>query len=219
VFDLDLDLVFSFGLRFGFGFLFGIGVGFGFDSVLLSVLFHSRPGEVLRGIWKAGFPVGPFEAIENDSHNILVNLRIIYATNCGGYLSFTRYANRIRFVFSSLCLVHHCLMLSDPLSVGVASIEACVSGSFFKDYPLVHLLVGPIPCEAKKFQYIKTFFDEKAWVHIDDDKPIVCWVCVLMLWLLLLFSISISIISIIIIIIIICLVCICIGSVLTLRLR
>ena len=56
----------------------------------------SYQGEFLKGFWKNGYPVGPFESMENDTRNILVNLRVIYGTNSGGSF-LNRYLSLIYF--------------------------------------------------------------------------------------------------------------------------
>jgi hypothetical protein len=47
-------------------------------------------GEFLQGWWENGIAVGPFESLENGTKSMLVNLRVIYATNSGGKTSLTR---------------------------------------------------------------------------------------------------------------------------------
>lgn len=72
----------------------------------------SYQGELLSGYWEQGIPVGPFESMENDTRSLLVNLRIVFGTNGGGKWWLDR----------------------TPLNMGVASVECCVSGNFFKVY-------------------------------------------------------------------------------------
>eukprot|EP01127_Copromyxa_protea_P010768 TRINITY_DN2658_c0_g1_i1.p1 TRINITY_DN2658_c0_g1~~TRINITY_DN2658_c0_g1_i1.p1 ORF type:complete len:654 (+),score=83.85 TRINITY_DN2658_c0_g1_i1:391-2352(+) len=107
----------------------------------------SYQGDFLRGYWSHGFPVGPFESVEHNTRNILANLRIIYGTNGGGGSWITK----------------------KPLSVGVGSIETCVSGNFFKGYPMVSHLTGPIECK-KGNRYLKDLIDGKHYIHLDDEK-------------------------------------------------
>lgn len=119
------------------------GVGTWVDS--------SYHGEYLTGYFKNGIPIGPFESIESETRSILVNLRIIFATNCSGRLWLTR----------------------KPLQYGVASIEACISGSFYKNYPLVRMLSEPKVCSCEdRCTCIKDMIKRKLYKHIDDDKKV-----------------------------------------------
>lgn len=59
-----------------------------------------------------------------------------------------------------------------PLSVGVASIETCISGNFFKGYPMVNFLTGPVECK-KGDTYIKQLIEGQHYIHIDDEKSMV----------------------------------------------
>jgi len=108
----------------------------------------SYQGEFLTGYWKEGYPIGPFESMENDTRNLLVNLRIIYASNAGG-----RY-----------------FLQRTPLVIGVGCVEACVSGNFFKDYPIVGMINGPTQTKITDTDCIKKILERRDWIHIDDDK-------------------------------------------------
>jgi len=114
----------------------------------------SYQGEFLQGIWKDGIPYGPFESMENDTRNVLVNLRIIYGSNSTGQF------------------LHR-----EDLKVGVACVESCVSGNFFKGYPIViHLTEAQGFCRCNRdipgsCTCIKTIFDNSHYKHINDDKP------------------------------------------------
>ncbi|KAM9966620.1 hypothetical protein ACTFIR_006840 [Dictyostelium discoideum] len=111
----------------------------------------SYQGELLTGFWEDGIPLGPFESMENDTRSLLVNLRIIYGTNGGG----KSWLDRI------------------PLNIGVASIECCVSGNFFKGYPKVSMIKGPDLCKCQnRCTCIQSLLDKKYYRHIDDDKTI-----------------------------------------------
>jgi esterase/lipase superfamily enzyme len=112
----------------------------------------SFQGELMTGYWYKGIPVGPFQSIENDTRNMLVNLRIIYASNSGGRWSLTR----------------------TPLTMGVACIEACVSGSFFKGYPIVKMVTQPKECACPKNSCgcVSEIFRKKHYRHFDDERVI-----------------------------------------------
>uniref|UniRef100_A0A6B2KZC1 Alpha/beta hydrolase n=1 Tax=Arcella intermedia TaxID=1963864 RepID=A0A6B2KZC1_9EUKA len=108
----------------------------------------SYQGELMSGYWANGIPVGPFESMENDTRNLLVNLRIIYGANGGG-----RY-----------------FLQRTPLAVGVACVETCVSGNFFKGYPMVGMLSGPT--DVIDGQSIKRLLENGDYMHIDEEKTI-----------------------------------------------
>ncbi|KYR01760.1 hypothetical protein DLAC_01770 [Tieghemostelium lacteum] len=112
----------------------------------------SYQGELLSGYWEYGIPLGPFESIENDTRSLLVNLRIVYGTNGGG----KSWLDRI------------------PLNTGVAAIECCVSGNFFKGYPKVSMISGPDLCKCPQDHCtcIKNILDRRYYRHIDEDKTI-----------------------------------------------
>ena len=78
-----------------------------------------------------------------------LTFRIVYGTNSGGKWWLNR----------------------TPLSVGVASVETCVSGNFFKGYPLVTMLAGPTI--AKNFDAVKEVFHKKLYRHIEDESIVV----------------------------------------------
>lgn len=110
----------------------------------------SFQGELLTSYWYKGIPVGPFQSIENDTRNMLVNLRIIYASNSGGRWALNR----------------------TPITMGVACIEACVSGSFFKGYPIVKMVTQPKECQCPKNRCtcISDIFRKKHYRHFDDER-------------------------------------------------
>ncbi|EGC37281.1 hypothetical protein DICPUDRAFT_46613 [Dictyostelium purpureum] len=113
----------------------------------------SYQGELLTGYWEDGMPLGPFESfVQSDTRSLLVNLRIIYGTNGGG----KSFIDRI------------------PLNTGVASIECCVSGNFFKGYPKVSMIKGPdlCKCSNQNCSCISSLLKKKCWRHIDDDKQL-----------------------------------------------
>ena len=60
------------------------------------------------------------------------------------------------------------LTSSTPLHVGVAAVETCVSGSFFKGYPLVSQMAASKACRS--FDDVKDLFDGRFYRHADDDK-------------------------------------------------
>ncbi|GAM18033.1 hypothetical protein SAMD00019534_012080 [Acytostelium subglobosum LB1] len=108
-------------------------------------------GELLSGLWEKGIPLGPFESMENDTRSLLVNLRIVYGTNGGG----KTWLDRV------------------PLHTGVAGVECCVSGHFFKGYPKVDMIKGPDNCQCgKQCTCIRALFENRSYRHIDDDKTI-----------------------------------------------
>ncbi|EFA78923.1 hypothetical protein PPL_08391 [Heterostelium album PN500] len=110
----------------------------------------SYQGELLSGYWEDGIPIGPFESMENDTRSLLVNLRIVYGTNGGG----KSWLDRV------------------PLHTGVAAVECCVSGNFFKGYPKVSMIKGPDLCSCKKCSCIKKLFENRSYKHSDDDKTL-----------------------------------------------
>ncbi|EGG22695.1 hypothetical protein DFA_04825 [Cavenderia fasciculata] len=113
----------------------------------------SYQGELLAGYWENGIPLGPFESTENDTRSLLVNLRIVYGTNGGG----KSWLDRI------------------PLHTGVAAVECCVSGNFFKGYPKVSMIKGPDHCNCnykKACTCLKSLFENGSYRHIDDDKTL-----------------------------------------------
>lgn len=130
----------------------------------------SYQGDLLRGYWAGGYPIGPFESMEKDTRNILANLRIVYGTDSGGSSFLQRFLSRITIPYIS----------RTPLAVGVASIETCISGNFFKGYPMVNFLTGPVECK-KGDKYIKELLDGQHYIHIDDEKRMVCGVCLVIL--------------------------------------
>lgn len=113
----------------------------------------SYQGELLTGYWEQGIPVGPFESMENDTRSLLVNLRIIFGTNGGGKWWLDR----------------------TPLNMGVASVECCVSGNFFKGYPKVFMIKGPDTCicaHANECTCIKNLLQNRYYKHADDEKSL-----------------------------------------------
>eukprot|EP01126_Amoeba_proteus_P037820 TRINITY_DN3918_c0_g2_i3.p1 TRINITY_DN3918_c0_g2~~TRINITY_DN3918_c0_g2_i3.p1 ORF type:complete len:395 (+),score=38.92 TRINITY_DN3918_c0_g2_i3:157-1341(+) len=109
----------------------------------------SYQGDLLKGYFSHGIPVGPFQSVETDTGNILVNLRIIYGSNGGGEWSLHR----------------------TDLTVGVASVETCVSGKFFKGYPMVTYLTDPISV-IDNLDHVKKIFDKKFYLHPDEEKGV-----------------------------------------------
>jgi hypothetical protein len=61
-----------------------------------------------------------------------------------------------------------------PLSYGIASVESCVSGNFFKGYPMVNKLHGPRECMCleDRCTCIQEFFKNKLYLHVDDEKKL-----------------------------------------------
>jgi len=61
-----------------------------------------------------------------------------------------------------------------PLSFGVASVESCVSGNFFKGYPMVQKLYGPRECMCldDRCTCIQELFKNKLYLHVDDEKKL-----------------------------------------------
>jgi len=113
----------------------------------------STSGEFLSGWWEAGVPVGPFESIENATRTLLSNVRIIYAS----------------------CIAPNSQGLSKgPLVYGVAGVECCVSGNFFRRYPRVHMVKDSSECKCKPLHCtcIANFMTREDWRHIADVKPL-----------------------------------------------
>eukprot|EP00026_Physarum_polycephalum_P001972 Phypoly_transcript_01976.p1 GENE.Phypoly_transcript_01976~~Phypoly_transcript_01976.p1 ORF type:complete len:717 (+),score=63.12 Phypoly_transcript_01976:122-2272(+) len=111
----------------------------------------SYQGELLTGYWEQGIPVGPFESMENDTRSLLVNLRIIFGTNGGGKWWLDR----------------------TPLNMGVASVECCVSGNFFKGYPKVFMIKGPDECVCthhNECTCIRNLLQARYYKHAEDEK-------------------------------------------------
>lgn len=113
----------------------------------------SYQGELLSGYWEQGIPVGPFESMENDTRSLLVNLRIVFGTNGGGKWWLDR----------------------TPLTMGVASVECCVSGNFFKGYPKVFMIKGPDTClcaNHSECSCVRNLFQMRYYKHADDEKSL-----------------------------------------------
>ncbi|EEQ97409.1 hypothetical protein Pmar_PMAR029132 [Perkinsus marinus ATCC 50983] len=86
----------------------------------------SRHGEILRGVWMRGLPMGPFVSREFSSGSVSVCRRILWAS--------TRAEPGItwKYIFP-----HR----KDECSYGVASVECSVSGYFFNHLPKVKELL------------------------------------------------------------------------------
>eukprot|EP00727_Mastigamoeba_balamuthi_P001836 m51a1_g1165 hypothetical protein (588) ;mRNA; r:353800-355907 len=128
----------------------------------------SYQGESLRGHWHDGKPVGPFESIENDTRSVLVNLRIIVASDAGGRYWLDKCALALRFS-------HLTLSPRTPLRMGVASVECCVSGDFFRGFPCVDYLLEPAVCQCESrsvCECVRKMLARKLYRHIDDGKPV-----------------------------------------------
>jgi len=113
----------------------------------------SDRGEFLEGVWKDGIPIGPFQSLENGTRSMLMNLRIIFASNAGGKFNLERV----------------------PLMFGVASVESCVSGNFLKGYPSVDIMFD-MECECQKYSHCqcvaKILSNKEYYQHFDDDKEL-----------------------------------------------
>jgi esterase/lipase superfamily enzyme len=112
----------------------------------------SPQGENLHGYWHRGFPIGPFESIESETRNILGCLRIIYGTIHGG--------DWLWLNQGALCF-------------GVATVETCVSGSFFKKFPICRFITEKRECKCRKKRCtcIHRIFKNNYYVHINDGQP------------------------------------------------
>eukprot|EP01113_Clastostelium_recurvatum_P032840 TRINITY_DN4274_c0_g1_i6.p1 TRINITY_DN4274_c0_g1~~TRINITY_DN4274_c0_g1_i6.p1 ORF type:complete len:807 (+),score=169.26 TRINITY_DN4274_c0_g1_i6:202-2622(+) len=113
----------------------------------------SYQGELLTGYWEDGVPIGPFESMENDTRSMLVNLRITFGTNGGGRWWLDR----------------------TPLNVGVAGVECCVSGNFFKGYPKVQMLTGPTECTCRNSNScscVDEIMRNRHYRHIEEEKTL-----------------------------------------------
>eukprot|EP00736_Rhodelphis_marinus_P004603 Rmarinus@m.7246 len=111
----------------------------------------SYGGEQLTGIWKAGTPVGPFKSQDAQGH-VLVNLRIVYACNGGGYWWLKR----------------------TDLRFGIASVECVTTGGYYQGYPLVET-IKEIPeclCEDEIECTCVAELLQKHYIHISDRQQI-----------------------------------------------
>jgi esterase/lipase superfamily enzyme len=113
----------------------------------------SPQGENLHGYWHRGIPIGPFESVESETRNILVSLRIIYGTIHGGDWSWLK---------------------RGPLRFGVATVETCVSGSFFKKFPICRFITENKECVCKKRRCtcIQQIFQNQYYLHINESQAV-----------------------------------------------
>jgi hypothetical protein len=91
----------------------------------------AKHGETLQGVWRHGFPAGPFRATEYASGFTCVSVRIAFAHS--------RVEESIYDCFWSPG--RH----PRGLHWGVAAVECSVAGHFFKNLPSIHLLADPDP--------------------------------------------------------------------------
>jgi len=109
---------------------------------------NSYRGEHLVGYWEQGVPIGPFESRENDTRNAFMNLRVFFCTNTDAAAYYRK---------------RPCY--------GVASVECCVTGDFYKGFPGVNYLQDPTECTCEKNKC--TCMDsllKNYYLHIDHIK-------------------------------------------------
>ncbi|KAF4671254.1 hypothetical protein FOL47_001598 [Perkinsus chesapeaki] len=105
----------------------------------------SRHGEVLKGIWLKGYPMGPFVSREFSSGSVSVCRRILWAS--------TRAEPGIdcKYIFP-----HR----RDSCLYGLASVECSVSGYFFNHLPKVRELVTRTPIFDDVLEHFRREFDK-----------------------------------------------------------
>jgi len=96
-----------------------------------------RGGEVLRGIFQEGIPVAPYITREGAGGGVMRSLRVGFATFCAGDV------NEIEMAPRWLDEQH-----SQGMCYGVAAVEACVSGTFYHDFPQSVFLQGQPPFQS-----------------------------------------------------------------------
>ncbi|EKE42709.1 hypothetical protein ENUP19_0339G0008 [Entamoeba nuttalli] len=113
---------------------------------------NSFHGERLEGYFDNAIPVGPFHSVESKTPNIFKSIRIIFASNSGGKLFIEK----------------------TKLGYGVASVECCVSGTFYKHYPLVHYIAEKKECNCRKRECfcITNILKNHLYFHLEENKPV-----------------------------------------------
>eukprot|EP01025_Chloroclados_australasicus_P049861 TRINITY_DN569_c0_g1_i3.p1 TRINITY_DN569_c0_g1~~TRINITY_DN569_c0_g1_i3.p1 ORF type:complete len:659 (+),score=61.59 TRINITY_DN569_c0_g1_i3:116-2092(+) len=98
-----------------------------------------RFGEQLVGKWHDGRPIGPFKSREWGSGSAFVCRRVAYIQCRGDKLTKFGWYTKLA-----------------PLTVGTVAIECSVSGVFYRDYPRVSFLYGPVlfdnPCAIQLYE-------------------------------------------------------------------
>ncbi|KAL7720111.1 Uncharacterized protein QTN25_002635 [Entamoeba marina] len=114
---------------------------------------NSFQGEQLAGYFDLGIPIGPFHSIESKTPNIFNSVRIIFASNSGGKLFIEK----------------------TKLGYGVASVECCVSGTFYKNYPLVNYVLEKQECTCRKRECfcVNNILKKNLYFHLNETKPVV----------------------------------------------
>ena len=94
-------------------------------------------GETLGGMWYKGIPIAPYLSREAEGGGVFKAIRIAYAT-CS--------ANDIdtRNIKPKWLTQMNDQGLND-LCIGVVEVEACISGTFYKEYPVVNFLDKSVP--------------------------------------------------------------------------
>ena len=109
----------------------------------------ARTGEVLRGWWRHGVPIGPFRASEQKHGYGFACVRIAFAKNTADGFHDSSWSPR---------------RAEDGVSWGVVSAECSVNGMFFRHLPVAALVAGPEPGR------------DAAWcirrlLHLDERQP------------------------------------------------
>eukprot|EP00993_Chasmostoma_nieuportense_P004248 NODE_492_length_2153_cov_32.290721_g456_i0.p1 GENE.NODE_492_length_2153_cov_32.290721_g456_i0~~NODE_492_length_2153_cov_32.290721_g456_i0.p1 ORF type:complete len:701 (+),score=192.58 NODE_492_length_2153_cov_32.290721_g456_i0:278-2104(+) len=115
-------------------------------------LDDSFNGESLRGLWSHGVPIGPFQTREYGSSSAFTCLRVGFATCREDQWKQSAFFPK-----------------PAPLEIGVASVECCISGSFFHSFPLVRLVLPPV-YPASLTDPFKTLFE--LMPHNAQNEPI-----------------------------------------------
>ncbi|ELP90730.1 hypothetical protein EIN_025590 [Entamoeba invadens IP1] len=113
---------------------------------------NSFHGEHLDGYFDLGIPVGPFKSVESKTPNIFKSIRIIFASNAGGKLFIEK----------------------TKLGYGVASVECCVSGEFYMNYPLVNYIQEKVECSCPKRMCfcVDQIIKKHLYFHLDENAPV-----------------------------------------------
>ncbi|KAF4688776.1 hypothetical protein FOZ60_002442 [Perkinsus olseni] len=105
----------------------------------------SRHGEILKGVWMSGYPMGPFVSREFSSGSVSVCRRILWAS--------TRAEPGIDCKYIFPHRIDSCLY-------GLASVECSVSGYFFNHLPKVRELVTRTSSFGQAIDHFKREFEK-----------------------------------------------------------
>ncbi|KAF4664779.1 hypothetical protein FOZ61_000488 [Perkinsus olseni] len=105
----------------------------------------SRHGEILKGVWMSGYPMGPFVSREFSSGSVSVCRRILWAS--------TRAEPGIDCKYIFPHRIDSCLY-------GLASVECSVSGYFFNHLPKVRELVTRTSSFEQAIDHFKREFEK-----------------------------------------------------------